>query len=391
MFTTGSKLLIGAATLATISAIAYGVTQNGVMGTIGLTSAAIVLWFIAIVNLFIRDSNYWADEIASIEAAPAAVPAPDNSVWPFAFAFAAAVLTIGLVTYQAVFVIGLVLLLVTGAEWTAEAWAQRASADAAHNAEVRNRIANPLEFPLAAAIGSAWSCTPSAGSCSGCPRPTRSWRSPCSARSSSRWRSSSPIGPARSPARRRGHRGRCARPDRRRSGGRSEWRARHLDARDHLGPLRGGCRHLHQPRRVRGRREGFAERRRRCGGRRHHHPEPGRVAELRTNGPSPTGAMPSRCRGPIRTTSSSEQRRRATTVVHQPRHPSVGRTGQRGRGAPVLPVHRARRRRRRGEHHVHVALPSITAPDGTSFRARCRFRPPESECAVSNPRSKRHP
>jgi hypothetical protein len=153
MFTTGSKLLIGAATLATISAITYGVTQDGVMGTIGLTSAAIVLWFIAIVNLFIRDSNYWADEIASIDAAPAAVPAPDNSVWPFAFAFAAAVLTIGLVTYQAVFVIGLVLLLVTGAEWTAEAWAQRASSDAAHNAEVRNRIANPLEFPLAAAIG----------------------------------------------------------------------------------------------------------------------------------------------------------------------------------------------------------------------------------------------
>jgi hypothetical protein len=153
MFTTGSKLLIGAAVLATISAIAYGVTQDGVMGTIGLTSAAIVLWFIAIVNLFIRDSNYWADEIASIEAAPAAVPAPHNSVWPFAFAFAAAVLTIGLVTYQAVFVIGLVLLLVTGAEWTAEAWAQRASADAAHNAEVRDRIANPLEFPLAAAIG----------------------------------------------------------------------------------------------------------------------------------------------------------------------------------------------------------------------------------------------
>ena len=74
-------------------------------------------------------------------------------MWPFAFAFGAAVLAVGLVTYQAVFVIGIVLLLVSGAEWTAEAWAQRASADAGHNAEVRDRIANPLEFPLAAAIG----------------------------------------------------------------------------------------------------------------------------------------------------------------------------------------------------------------------------------------------
>ncbi len=153
MFTTGSKLLIGAAVLATLSAIAYGVTQDGIMGTVGLASAALALSFLAGLNLFTRDNNYWADEIASIEDAPAAVRPPANSVWPFAFAFGAAVLAVGLVTYQAVFVIGIVLLLVSGAEWTAEAWAQRASADAGHNAEVRDRIANPLEFPLAAAIG----------------------------------------------------------------------------------------------------------------------------------------------------------------------------------------------------------------------------------------------
>ena len=153
MFTTGSKLLIGSAVVATITAIAYGVTQDGVMGTIGLASAAIVLWFLAVLNLFMRDNNIWADEIASVEGAAAAVPAPANSVWPFAFAFSAAVLAVGLVTYQAVFVIGIVLLLVTGAEWTAQAWADRASADLGHNADVRDRIANPLEFPLAAAIG----------------------------------------------------------------------------------------------------------------------------------------------------------------------------------------------------------------------------------------------
>jgi hypothetical protein len=70
-----------------------------------------------------------------------------------AFALGAVVLTVGLVTYQAVFIVGVVLLLAAGAEWTAEAWAERASSDAAYNAEVRSRIANPLEFPLAAAIG----------------------------------------------------------------------------------------------------------------------------------------------------------------------------------------------------------------------------------------------
>ena len=155
MFTTGSKFLIGATVVAVISAIAYGITQDGVMGTIGLASAAVALAFLAGVNIFTRDSNVWADELPTLESAPAATRPPANSVWPFAFAFGAVALTLGLVTYQAVFMVGVVVMLVAGAEWTAEAWADRASADAAYNAEVRSRVANPLEFPFGAAIGIA--------------------------------------------------------------------------------------------------------------------------------------------------------------------------------------------------------------------------------------------
>lgn len=153
MFTTGSKFLIGGSVLAIVSAIAYGVGQNGVMGTVGLVSAAVALAFLAGINIYTNDSNIWDDEIASVDSAPAAARPPANSIWPMAFALGAVVVTVGLVTYQAVFVVGVVLLLAAGAEWTAEAWAERASADAAYNAEVRSRIANPLEFPLAAAIG----------------------------------------------------------------------------------------------------------------------------------------------------------------------------------------------------------------------------------------------
>ena len=153
MFTTGSKLLIGASVLAAVSAIAYGIAQDGVMGTVGLASAAVALAFLAGINIYTNDSNIWDDEISSVETAPAAARPPANSIWPMAFALGAAVLTVGLVTYQAVFIVGVVLLLASGAEWTAEAWAERASADASYNADVRSRIANPLEFPLAAAIG----------------------------------------------------------------------------------------------------------------------------------------------------------------------------------------------------------------------------------------------
>ncbi|SRR6056297_980934 len=153
MFTTGSKFLIGATVLATVSAIAYGVAQDGVMGTVGLASAAVALAFLAGVNIYVRDSNVWDDEISAVETAPAAARPPADSIWPMAFALGAVVVTVGLVTYQAVFIVGIILMLAAGAEWTAEAWAERASADATFNAEVRSRIANPLEFPLAAAIG----------------------------------------------------------------------------------------------------------------------------------------------------------------------------------------------------------------------------------------------
>jgi hypothetical protein len=153
MFTTGSKFLIGSAVLATVAAIAYGVTQDGVMGTIGLATAALALTYLAGVNIYVRDCNIWDDEISTVESAPAAARPPANSIWPMAFGLGAAVLTVGLVTSQALFVVGVVILLAAGAEWTAEAWAERASADASFNAEVRSRIANPLEFPLAAAIG----------------------------------------------------------------------------------------------------------------------------------------------------------------------------------------------------------------------------------------------
>jgi hypothetical protein len=57
------------------------------------------------------------------------------------------------VTQQSVLTVGIVILLAAGAEWTAQAWSERASADPTHNAGVRSRIANPLEFPLAAAVG----------------------------------------------------------------------------------------------------------------------------------------------------------------------------------------------------------------------------------------------
>lgn len=152
MFTTGTKFLLGSTVVAIIAAIAYGLTQDGVMGTVGLVSAATALALLTGVNLYTRDANVMVTPGLVAENSAAAQLAPQFSMWPLAFAVGGVIVTVGLVTYPAVFILGIVVLFAAGAEWLARAWAERASADSVHNAEVRSRMANPFEFPLAGAI-----------------------------------------------------------------------------------------------------------------------------------------------------------------------------------------------------------------------------------------------
>jgi len=152
MITTGSKLLIGSAVVAAVAAILYGVTQDGVLGTVGLSFAAAALAFLAGVNLYVRDANVLETDPASVASSAAAAERPGSSPWPFLLGGAAIAVTVGLVTSQAVVTVGIVLLLAAGAEWVVLAWAERTSSDPGHNAEVRVRTLGPLEFPLFAAI-----------------------------------------------------------------------------------------------------------------------------------------------------------------------------------------------------------------------------------------------
>ena len=76
MFTTGTKFLLGSTVLASIAALAYGTTQDGVMGTIGLISAAIALAFLSGVNIYTRDSNVLVTPDLVPERTPAAKVAP---------------------------------------------------------------------------------------------------------------------------------------------------------------------------------------------------------------------------------------------------------------------------------------------------------------------------
>ncbi|MBA3604926.1 MAG: hypothetical protein M3487_05040 [Actinomycetota bacterium] len=153
MFTTGSKLLLGATVMATIAAVAYGLAQGGALGTVGLTFAALALALLAGVNLYVRDADVSAMDAAAVAASPAAATAPGASVWPAVAALGAALVVIGVASFPVVVIFGVIALVAATVEWMVQAWSERASADGGYNAGVRSRIAHPLEFPLFAIVG----------------------------------------------------------------------------------------------------------------------------------------------------------------------------------------------------------------------------------------------
>lgn len=152
MFTTGSKLLLGSAFLAAVFAALYGVFQGGALGTIGLIGAAAGLALLAGINVFVRDSNVSAmDHDAFATAAAAQAPAR-NSLWPLLIALGGVTVTLGLVTYKAIFMLGVIALIAGALEWLVQAWSERASADPRYNSDVRNLLVDPLELPVASAV-----------------------------------------------------------------------------------------------------------------------------------------------------------------------------------------------------------------------------------------------
>ena len=155
MFTTGSKLLIGSAAASAVFAVAYGVARGGTLGTIGLISAAVALAGLAGLNAFVNDSNVSAMDHDAFEASAAAQASARPSLWPLLVALGATTVTLGLVTTRAFFVIGMITIIAGAIEWLFQGWSERASADPRFNADARNLMADPLELPVAGAIGAA--------------------------------------------------------------------------------------------------------------------------------------------------------------------------------------------------------------------------------------------
>src|SRR3954451_5143291 len=155
MITTGSKLLLGGAVLAVIAAVVYGTAQGGSLGTVGLIFAALSLTLLAGVNLFTRDADVSSMDGTALTESPPADRVPPANIWPIVAAGAGVMIVVGVVTYPVVLIFGIIALIGAAVEWMVAAWSDKASDDAAYNADVRGRIAHPLEIPLLALVGVA--------------------------------------------------------------------------------------------------------------------------------------------------------------------------------------------------------------------------------------------
>ena len=156
MFTTGSKLFLGATVLSIVAAVVFGASKGGSdgwLGVIGLLSAAVAFALLFCVNYYTHDGNVSGMSDNATTQSPAAQPPVERSMWPVVSAVAVGAIALGAVSKPIVFKAGVVLLIASGVEWMVQGWSERASGDAAYNASIRKRILHPLEFPILGAVG----------------------------------------------------------------------------------------------------------------------------------------------------------------------------------------------------------------------------------------------
>ncbi len=156
MFTTGSKLFLGASALSLVSALLYAGTTDGALsmpGVLGLLTATIVFGFLGGINWYTRDGNVSGAQEGVERTSSAAQPAGSNSMWPLVAAVGVGGLVIGAVSRPVVFKVAVVVVLAAAVEWMVLGWSERASGDSDYNSGVRRRILFPLEFPILAAVG----------------------------------------------------------------------------------------------------------------------------------------------------------------------------------------------------------------------------------------------
>jgi hypothetical protein len=153
LITTGSKYFLGLSAAAFVGFLLYGIGNDwGAMGVIGLASVVVAAGFLLSITSYTRDAHSPSLDTEALTTSAAAQAPAGRSLWPLFSGVGVALLAVGAVTYQVIFVAGVAVLLYTIVAWTITAWSEHASGSPAFNAEARARLLNPLEFPLLGAL-----------------------------------------------------------------------------------------------------------------------------------------------------------------------------------------------------------------------------------------------
>jgi hypothetical protein len=166
MITTAAKWFFGLGLVSYVIAVVYGYATGGnrlgpftagYYGGVGdhlgytlLVSLAIAGVLLGLTAVVTRDADPRAlAELAGTEAAPAAVAPVYPSLWPLVGAFGAALVVLGLVISNVMFMVGAFVLLAVLVEWMVLAWSDHATGDPDTNHLLRRRMMAPFEVPLA--------------------------------------------------------------------------------------------------------------------------------------------------------------------------------------------------------------------------------------------------
>jgi hypothetical protein len=168
MITTGTKWFFGLGIVTLALAALYGWSTGGdglgpvtagYKGGVGdhlgygiLLAAAVLSTLQGVVLAAWRDADPQAQaQLVNSGSVPATRPAA-VSYWPAIAAFGAALVVVGLVSEPLLFIFGLIVLGIVLVEWTVQTWADHATGDPATNRRIRNRLMNPIEFPVAGVL-----------------------------------------------------------------------------------------------------------------------------------------------------------------------------------------------------------------------------------------------
>ena len=165
MFTTGSKWFLGLGFFSLVLAAAYGWSTGGTglgpvsagynggvgdhLGYTMLLSLGLLGVFLGLMALAVRDANPSAlAQLAGTEEAPPVAPPAHLAYWPVLGALGLALVLLGLVVSNVLFIAAFILLIGVLVEWMVLTWSDRATGDPEANRLVRARLMGPYEVPL---------------------------------------------------------------------------------------------------------------------------------------------------------------------------------------------------------------------------------------------------